>query len=84
MTCKCLCHPAQNHCSHCIENHNGVTNNEIDHSCLTFLELKMMKTDQIKDKIAFALNCLTECPNHKISYCARAVGIPVEQLVKFD
>jgi len=56
---------------------------------LSFIELRKiekaeMNYDEFVDKIAYALNCLTECPSHKISYCAAAVGISPGDLVKFE
>ena len=38
----------------------------------------------IIDKIAYALNCLTYCPSHKITYCAAALGILPGELIKIE
>lgn len=44
----------------------------------------MHESPEIKDKSAYALNCLTECPGHKLSWCLRAVDISPGDLIRFE
>ena len=51
---------------------------------LNKIEIAEMNTDRIIDKSAYALNCLTNCPGHKLSWGLIAVHISPGDLIRFE